>query len=85
VFCAFVLPLSDIKAKRRTAFHSSEILAVMHSVSITILKNVSQVDSPSTLEVLKGALISLHKESIACSLSDYSVVPGKPAVKESSR
>jgi len=83
IYLSFLL--TDCKAKRRSAFRFSEILAVMHSVSITIPRNVSQVDGPSTLEVLTGALISLHKESIACRLSKHSVVPGKPLVKKSSR
>ena len=65
--------LSDCIDKIRSAFCSSEILAVMFSVSITILRNVSQVDGPSILEVLTGALILLYKESIACRLSEHSL------------
>ena len=53
--------LSDCIDKMRSTFHSSEILTVMFSVSIIIIpRNVSQVDGPSMLEVLTGALILLH-------------------------
>ena len=59
----------------------------MFSVSITIPRNVSQVDGPSNLEVLTGTLILLHKESIACRLSEHSFVPAsvcKAVVQECS-
>jgi len=64
----------------RSVICSSEILAVIHSVLITIQRSVSQVDGSS--KSLIGVLISLHKERIACWLSEHS---GKPAVKKSSR
>ena len=77
--------MSDCIDKIRSAFRSGEILAVMFSVSITIPRNMSRVDGPSILEVLTGALILLHRESIACRLSEHSSVPGEPAAKKSSR
>ena len=77
VWCIFIL--SDCIDKMKSVFHSSEILAVMFSVSITI--PLGQVDGPSILEVLTGALLLLHKESIACRLSEYSFVLGEPAEK----
>ena len=46
--------------ERRSCLHSSEVPAVILSLSITIPKKVSWVDGPSIFEVLMGTLIFLH-------------------------
>ena len=66
----------------RSAFLSSEIPAVISSVSITIPKNVILVEGPSILEDFTGALMVVQRDSIDCRLSVHSVEPGEPAVKK---
>ena len=65
--------------------HSGEMPTVLLSLTITIPKKVSWVDGPSIVEVLIGALIFLHSESMAWRLFKHSSEPGEPAVMESSR
>ena len=65
--------------ERRFSLRSGEIPAVILSVSITIPRKVSRVDRPS------GALMLSHSERIACRLSEHSIEPGEPAVKNLSK
>ena len=64
---------------------SCGIPAVILLVSITIPKKISCVKGPSIFEVLIGALMCSHRESIACRLSEHSVEYGEPAVKKLSK
>ena len=66
-----------------SCLRSCEIPAIILLVSIAIPKKVSCVEGPSIFEVLTGALLHLHRETIACRLSEHSVEHGEPAVKKS--
>jgi len=69
----------------KSAFLSSEMPAIISSVSITIPKNVILVEGPSILEDFTGALMVVQRDCIDYRSSAHSVEPGEPAVKKSSR
>jgi len=68
----------------RSAFLSSQMPAVISSVSVIIPRNVILVEGPSILEDFTGTLMVVQRGSIDCRLSVYSV-ECEPAVKKSSR
>ena len=51
--------------EKRSCLHSGEMPAVILMVSIKLPKKVRQMDGPSILEVLIGALMLPHSESMA--------------------
>ena len=81
----FGAPLNDWIDKMRSAFLSTEMPAVISSVSITIPRNMILVEGPSILEDFTGALMVVQRDSIDSRLSAHSVEPGEPAVKKLSR
>jgi len=61
------------------------MLASIMVVSSKMPKNVRDVEGPSTLDDFTGALILLHRDSIAVKLFMQLSVLADPAVKKSSK
>ena len=69
----------------RACFRFCAMLASIVVVSSEMPKNVRDVEGPSTLDDFSGALILLHRESIAVKLFMQSSVLADLAVKKLSK
>ena len=69
----------------KACFLSFEMLAFIVAVFKWMPRKVNDVVGPSTLDSLMGALMSLHKLSVACKFAEHCDEWAGPAVKKSSK
>ena len=84
-FVHFFQVLNDCSSSNINDLHSSDMLAVIFSVSITIPKNVILVVGGTTFSSFTGALICWQRVSMDFRFCWHTRECGGPAVKKSSK